>query len=1031
MRKSKFSFLLLTLVIILSLCLVFAGCESGCRGCNGKVKVDEFTLNYETKEIDVGETFTLEISESKYEGQVQFTSEDENIAIVSSKGIVTGVGVGTVKINATLGDYITFCTVTVMDSSHSDGESLNVVLSNTSLKIKQGSSAVISASVLNGPTKTDKEVTWSVDDKTKLEYKVDENNGNIVTVVALKSGKADLSATYGEFVAKCTISIEENVDFVFDKDAGKESAKISKNETKVVMPTIYVDNDKVLDAELGFESSDISVATVDGEGNIIGVGFGNAIIYITYGKHTFEYEVEVFDRIIETEIDKLLYDSNGGSSYSFTLSTDEVDSLSYPLDLDEIDTMLAVNSNVTYSVSVSGSTLTINGLPVGENEYYLYTGTTKFKINVCVASMVIGDFNDLIAFRNKVSEGANGSVKHVMTSDYICLLNDIDCGGQLYTIPTYFNVFGGVLDGRGYEIKNVEFKDGGLLQGVSGTVKNLGISFTATTASHFGAIAVELRNNTDLGTTATITDVFVDGEITATASSNVGGIISKSYAGTKISNSFARINLIKSGSISPTTGVISAILLGSLSNCYAVSNLTSLSASIGKDTKNLKTNYAEFIVSNIQLENFGDDWDISSGIPVLKNYAKNVPNIEITNTQTDVSESFFVTTNHNRVIYSIEGGVGVVIDGNGRVTFSSKEQFTFTVKATSIVDSTKFATKEFTYAGGLIIDMTEQESLFEINKNDSVAFDMDISEFSEYDATFSISSLTVGGELINPITYNDGKITLSASIIEQLAVGKQVVIVETNAGITYRFNLTIYNEVVVTTKQQFIDTFNSLYALGASNESAPVKIILGADIEFTDSDAALQRKGSFTFYGSIDGQGHYVKNLKIDTKTKASAGGLFGGCFGDITNIAFINVTVDNGTHGNAIGVLCSTLKAGATISNVFVSGTIKAGTANGNVGGIVWTNEGTVKNCIAVLETDNTGAYASAVVKVGSSPKNCYAISTTYKNLCAPAGTTCMKSAEEFFTSVTALLTDNGWSDLWKLENNTLSFGDEVVLSK
>jgi hypothetical protein len=80
-------------------------------------------------------------------------------------------------------------------------------------------------------------------------------------------------------------------------------------------------------------------------------------------------------------------------------------------------------------------------------------------------------------------------------------------------MPTYFNVFGGVLDGRGYEIKNVKFKDGGLLQGVSGTVKNLGVSFTATTASHFGAIAVELRKNADLGTTATITDVFVDGEI--------------------------------------------------------------------------------------------------------------------------------------------------------------------------------------------------------------------------------------------------------------------------------------------------------------------------------------------------------------------------------------------------------------------------------------------------------------------------------------------------------------------------------------
>lgn len=1027
MKKRIFSILLYALIFTFSFSMLLL---AGCDNANKKVVVDSFTLNYELKEIGIGENFLIEISESKYVGQVRFTSEDENIAIVSPNGVVTGVSQGSTKINVTLGNYSTHCTVIVLNSSTVSGESFNVVLNKSVLTLKNGSSDSLFANVFIGASLFEGDVDWSVSDASKLKIDVDATNKNKVKITALDLGEVELIATYGNFVAKCTVTIEADVDFVFDKDEGREFTKISKNENKNIKPTIYVGEQIDDSAVLSFESSNENVVSVDEFGNIVGVGFGNAIVYITYGEQVFEYKVEVFDRIIYTSIEKLIYDVSGRNEYSFEITQEELSGIDYPLNLSDINKLYLADSETTYNVSVSGSTLVAKGLPGGENEFYLYNGNTKFAVELCVATKVISNYDDLVNFRNQLSTNVTASgIKHVMANEYVVLVNDIDCGGNVFETSVYGNSFAGVFDGRGYQIKNVKFNSSGLFSIVSGTIKNLGLSFEANTESAFGAIATDLRPNSNEAVPSMITDVFVEGTIKTTSVKNIGGIASKIYSGTKIQNAFVNVMFDFNQYSRPVLGAIVAVMEGSTINCYGVSNVQGLSATQGTNTNLVKLSFEEFISAKIALDNYGEEWDTSCGVPLLVNYTENIPDIEILNTQTEVAEKFTIITNDSKVKFSIEDNVqGVEINAQGVVTFSSRNKFTFKVKATSIYDESKFTTKEFSYAGGLVVDMTDQTSIYTINVNNKADVQFNISEFAEYEFTFRVTSLTIGSVDVTAYSYMFGKLTMSASAIETLSLGEQVAVITTNVGVTYRFNVTVLNSITITTKDQFISVFNGLYALGASNVDSPVEIVLGADIEFSSSDAPLQRQGSFTFYGSIDGQGYAVKNLKIDTKAKAVAGGLLGDCYGDVKNIAFVNIMVDNGTCGNAFGVICSTLKAGATISNVFISGTTKVG--GNNAGGIVWTNEGTVKNCIVALETNNTAAYSSAAVKVGAST-NCYGISSTYKFLSVHQGTTCKANAEEFFNSVNSLPTSDGWSNLWKIENGTLSFGNNAVLSR
>ena len=69
---------------------------------------------------------------------------------------------------------------------------------------------------------------------------------------------------------------------------------------------------------------------------------------------------------------------------------------------------------------------------------------------------------------------------------------------------------------------------------------------------------------------------------------------------------------------------------------------------------------------------------------------------------------------------------------------------------------------------------------------------------------------------------------------------------------------------------------------------------------------------SSALYGTIDGCGYAIKNLKLNTKAGgnyAVGGGMFANLYGEVKNVAFINVTLDNGSQGGSAGVICGVLQ--------------------------------------------------------------------------------------------------------------------------
>ena len=160
-------------------------------------------------------------------------------------------------------------------------------------------------------------------------------------------------------------------------------------------------------------------------------------------------------------------------------------------------------------------------------------------------------------------------------------------------------------------------------------------------------------------------------------------------------------------------------------------------------------------------------------------------------------------------------------------------------------------------------------------------------------------------------------------------------------------------------------------------------IILEADIDLSDH---YNENGNWSpigiynarvsdnkpFKGTLDGNGHAIKNLTINTTTNYQ--GLFGniGTGGNIKNLALENVNI---TGGQFAGGIAGTLDGG-TIENVYVSGNV-SGTAD-YIGGIAGDIiRSAVRNCYSTADVTSTGYNVGGIVGIGeanSIVENCYA---------------------------------------------------------
>jgi len=247
-----------------------------------KVELDE-----ETMDVELGHTGTLTATifpASATDENISWSSDDEDIATVSSDGTVTGVSTGTVTITVTnTGDSFVFtdtCEVTVVPVSVT-----GVSLDKETTEIVIGGSDTLTATVAPADA-ANQNITWSSDNEAVATVA-----DGVVTSVSVGSAVITVTTEDGGNTDTC------DVDVIPIPVSGvtlyKESTSLYVGASEIIKYTISPDS--AANKNVTWDSNNESVATVDSSGMVTAVSAGSATITITTesGSHTDTCTVSV------------------------------------------------------------------------------------------------------------------------------------------------------------------------------------------------------------------------------------------------------------------------------------------------------------------------------------------------------------------------------------------------------------------------------------------------------------------------------------------------------------------------------------------------------------------------------------------------------------------------------------------------------------------------------------------------------------------------------------------------------------------
>lgn len=220
-----------------------------------KVGVDELQL-----------TAIVEPSNS-IDYDLDWTTSDDAVAVVSDKGLVTPVGPGEATITVTV-DRAHQATCVVRVTQPAEG----VFLNKTELKIQRGTSETLEATVQPATTNI-KDLTWN---SSAPEIASVDQTGK---VTAHKLGEADITVTTvdGGHTAVCKVTVIQKVTGVtLDKD----SASLRIGEETLQLNAVVEPSD-ASDKSLLWTSSELGVASVSETGLVTPLAPGETVITVT------------------------------------------------------------------------------------------------------------------------------------------------------------------------------------------------------------------------------------------------------------------------------------------------------------------------------------------------------------------------------------------------------------------------------------------------------------------------------------------------------------------------------------------------------------------------------------------------------------------------------------------------------------------------------------------------------------------------------------------------------------------------------
>lgn len=239
-----------------------------------KIPLESISLSGETK-ITQGETTTLSVSfypaNTTDDKTVTFESSNEDILKVDENGTVTGVGVGTAAITATVTGTSIQDTINIESAAPITGVRLEADL-DKGLTLETGDTRELKAYTEPGDT-ANEDIIWQVENTAIAEVSEDglltAKNPGTTTVTAFYAKDTEIAASFTLTVTKSL----ENIAL-----SGEDS--VMKGET-IPLQVEFYPVDTTDDKTVIFESSDENVLKVDENGVVTGIGTGSADITAT------------------------------------------------------------------------------------------------------------------------------------------------------------------------------------------------------------------------------------------------------------------------------------------------------------------------------------------------------------------------------------------------------------------------------------------------------------------------------------------------------------------------------------------------------------------------------------------------------------------------------------------------------------------------------------------------------------------------------------------------------------------------------
>lgn len=235
--------------------------------------VQKITLLQKNIKVDKGSTyqltavFTPELPDNR---NITWVSSDESVAVVSDTGLVTGVAGGNAVVSVVTEDGIKVASCDVYVRVPVTGITISETKISESLNLKTHQ---LTATVSPSGAGVDTTVEWSVSPSNGSVITVDSTG--LVTYVAPGNATVIAKSVDGGYIASCQVEVLKPVSSV---TLDFTELELNVSDTFRISAEVLPEN--ASDKSVTWESSDITVATVDGNGLVNAVSAGQATILV-------------------------------------------------------------------------------------------------------------------------------------------------------------------------------------------------------------------------------------------------------------------------------------------------------------------------------------------------------------------------------------------------------------------------------------------------------------------------------------------------------------------------------------------------------------------------------------------------------------------------------------------------------------------------------------------------------------------------------------------------------------------------------